>query len=120
MPRVKRGIMVRKRHKKILALAKGYRHGRKNLFRQAKQAILKAGQHAFRDRRTKKRNFRRLWIVRINAAIRPHGLSYSQFIRGLDKAEITINRKVLSELAVQEPEEFNKIADKVKTVLIKK
>ncbi len=119
MPRVKRGTIVRKRHKKILNLTKGYRHGRNNLFRQAKQAMLKAGQHAFRDRRNKKRNFRRLWIVKINAAVRAQDMSYSSFIRGLEKAQIDINRKVLSQMAVEQPEEFTKIVKKVKVVLAK-
>lgn len=117
MPRVKRGTIVRQKHKKILAQAKGYRHGRKNLIKQAKQALLKAGQFAYRDRRVKKRTFRSLWIVRLNAAVRPYDLSYSQFIRGLDKANIDLNRKVLSELAVQEPEEFKKVVEKVKATI---
>lgn len=119
MPRVKRGTMVRKRHKKILALTKGYRHGRNNLFKRAKEAFLKAGQHAFRDRRVKKREFRKLWIIRINAAVRLHGLTYSKFIRGLDKAQIELDRKVMADLAVNQPDEFTKIVEKSKAALAK-
>lgn len=117
MPRVKRGTMVRKRHKKILALTKGYRHGRNNLIKRAKEALLKAGQHAYRDRRTKKREFRKLWIIKINAAARAQGTTYSQFIRGLDKAKIELDRKVLADLAVTQPEEFSKIVDKSKAAI---
>ena len=117
MARVKRGIQVRKRHKKLLQLTKGYKLGRKNLFRQAKQAVLKAGQNSYRDRRNKKRDFRRLWIVQLNAAARAHEMSYSQFINGLDKAGITINRKVLSEMSVKTPAEFEQIAHKAKAAL---
>ena len=117
MARVKRGIQVRKRHKKILALTKGYKLGRNNLFRQAKQAMLKAGQFAYRDRRNKKRDFRRLWIVQLNAAARLHDVSYSQFIAGLDKAGIDLNRKVLAEMSVSAPEQFAVVAEKVKAAL---
>jgi len=117
MARVKRGIQVRKRHKKILKLTKGYKLGRKKLFRQAKQAMLKAGQFAYRDRRNKKRDFRRLWIVQLNAAARAHEMSYSQFIHGLDLAKIDLNRKVLSEMSIQVPEQFAEIAEKVKAAL---
>lgn len=119
MARVKRGIQVRKRHKKILSLAKGYKLGRSKLFRQAKQAMLKAGQFAYRDRRNKKRDFRRLWIVQLNAAVRLHELSYSKFIAGLNLAEITLDRKVLSQLSIQEPAAFAKIVEKVKAALAK-
>ena len=94
MPRVKRGVTARARHKKILALAKGFRGRRKNVFRIAKQAVMKAGQYAYRDRRTKKRVFRQLWIARINAAARQYGLTYSVFMNGLSRAEIGIDRKV--------------------------
>ncbi len=117
MTRVKRGITAHKRHKKLLKLTTGYRHGRRKLIRQAKQASLKAGQHAYRDRRRKKRDFRRLWIVQINAAIKPHEISYSQFIQGLTKAKIELNRKMLAELANKEPEEFSKIVEKAKSAL---
>jgi len=107
-------MMVRKRHKALLALTKGYKHGRKNLYRQAKQAMLKAGQHAFRDRRAKKRNMRRLFIARLNAAVRLHGLSYSVFIDKAAKMNLGLNRKVLSELAQQNPTAFTEVVEKVK------
>ena len=96
MPRVKRGVTAHARHKKILALAKGFRGRRGNVFRVAKQAVMKAGQYAYRDRRAKKRVFRQLWIARINAAARANGLTYSQFINGLNKAQIGLDRKVLA------------------------
>ena len=114
MPRVKRGTMVRKRHKALLKLTKGYKHGRKNLFRQAKQAMLKAGEHARRDRRTKKRSFRRLWIVRLNAAVRAHGLTYGTFIAKATTMNLGLNRKVLSQLAQQNPGQFAEVVEKVK------
>lgn len=114
MPRVKRGVTTHQRHKKVLALAKGYKHGRNNLFRQAKQAVLKAGQFSYRDRKVKKRTFRAHWIVVLNAAARQHGMPYKTFVNGLTKANITLNRRVLAELAQIHPEEFTKIADKVK------
>lgn len=117
MARVKRGTQVRKRHKRLLQLTKGYKLGRNNLFRQAKQAVLKAGQYAYRDRRNKKRDFRKLWIVQLNAAARQHGLSYSKFIAGQAKAGISLNRKVLAELSIKAPAEFAKIAAKVKAAL---
>lgn len=117
MPRIKRGTTTRKRHKKLLSQTKGFRHGRKNLVRLAKQALLHAGVHAYRDRRNKKRTFRNLWIIKINAAVREQGLTYSQFISGLKKAKIDLDRKVLAQLAVQYPEEFNKIIEKVKKAL---
>ncbi len=106
--------MVRKRHKTLLKLTKGYRHGRKNLYRQAKQAMLKAGQNAFRDRRSKKRTFRRLWIVRLNAAVRAHGLTYRDFIAKATVMNLGLNRKVLSELAVKSPDQFQVVVEKVK------
>lgn len=112
MPRVKRGVSVRKRHKNLLAKTKGFRQGRKNLVKQARQASVKAMTHAFRDRRTKKRTFRALWIIRLNAALRTHGLTYSRFIPMLEKANITLNRKVLSELAVDHPTEFEAVVKK--------
>jgi large subunit ribosomal protein L20 len=117
MPRVKRGVTAHARHKKILALAKGYRGRRKNVFRIAKQAVMKAGQYAYRDRRTRKRVFRRLWIARINAASRELGVSYSKFMAGLKKAQIDIDRKVLADLAVNDPAAFGSIVDKVKAQL---
>ena len=117
MPRVKRGVTAHARHKKILALAKGYRGRRKNVFRIAKQAVMKAGQYAYRDRRSRKRVFRRLWIARINAASRELGVSYSKFMAGLMKAQIDIDRKVLADLAVNDPAAFGSIVDKVKAQL---
>ena len=117
MSRVKRGVTKRARHKKIIKMAKGYRGRAKNCFRIAIEKVEKALRYAYRDRRTKKRDFRRLWVVRINAAARNHGLVYSQFINGLNLAGIDLNRKVLSELAVSEPEAFAKIVAKVKEVL---
>lgn len=115
MTRIKRGMMVRKSRKNLFKLTKGYRHGRKNLVRMAKQAVLKAGAYAYRGRRLKKRAFRRLWIVRLNVAVREHGLKYSTFINGLAKAKIELDRKVLSQIAAENPEEFAKIVEKVKT-----
>lgn len=100
MARVKRGVTARASHKKIIALAKGYRGRRKNVYRVAKQAVMKAGQYAYRDRRQRKRQFRTLWIARINAAAREQGMTYSTFMYGLKKAEIEIDRKVLSDIAV--------------------
>ena len=117
MPRVKRGVTARARHKKIIALAKGYRGRRKNVFRIAKQAVMRAGQYAYRDRRTKKRVFRQLWIARINAASRGLGVTYSQFMAGLKKAQIEIDRKVLADRAVHDPAAFGSIVDNVKAQL---
>jgi large subunit ribosomal protein L20 len=117
MPRVKRGVTARARHKKVLALAKGFRGRRKNVFRIAKEAVMKAGQYAYRDRRNKKRVFRRLWIARINAAARNAGVSYSKFMAGLKKAQIGIDRKVLADMAVNDPAGFSSIVDKVKAQL---
>ena len=106
MPRVKRGVTARARHKKVLALAKGFRGRRKNVFRIAKEAVMRAGQYAYRDRRTKKRVFRQLWIARINAATRGLGVTYSKFMAGLKKAQIDIDRKVLADMAVHDPAAF--------------
>ena len=117
MPRVKRGVTARARHKKILALAKGFRGRRKNVYRVAKQAVMKAGQYAYRDRRTKKRVFRRLWIARINAATRELGLTYSQFINGMTKASITLDRKVLADIAVHDKAAFAGIVEQAKAKL---
>ena len=117
MPRVKRGVTARARHKKVLALAKGFRGRRGNVFRIAKQAVMKAGQYAYRDRRTRKRVFRQLWIARINAAARELGITYSRFVAGLRKANIEIDRKMLAELAVNDPAAFGSIVDKVKAQL---
>jgi large subunit ribosomal protein L20 len=117
MPRVKRGVTARARHKKVLALAKGFRGRRKNVFRIAKEAVMKAGQYAYRDRRNKKRVFRRLWIARINAAARSAGVTYSKFMAGLKKAQIGIDRKVLADMAVNDPAGFSSIVAKVKAQL---
>ena len=117
MPRVKRGVTAHARHKKILKLAKGFRGRRKNVFRIAKQAVMKAGQYAYRDRRTRKRVFRQLWIARINAASRGLGITYSRFMAGLKKANIDIDRKVLSDMAIHDPAGFSSIVDKVKAQL---
>jgi large subunit ribosomal protein L20 len=117
MPRVKRGVTARARHKKVLALAKGFRGRRKNVFRIAKQAVMKAGQYAYRDRRAKKREFRRLWIARINAGSRALGLTYSKFIAGIKKASIEIDRKVLADMAVNDPAAFASIVATAKAQL---
>jgi large subunit ribosomal protein L20 len=118
MPRVKRGVTARARHKKVLTLAKGFTRRRKNVFRVAKEAVMKAGQYAYRDRRAKKRVFRSLWIARINAATREHGLSYSAFMAGVKKAAIEIDRKVLADMAVLDKLGFAAIVDKVKASLV--
>lgn len=117
MPRVKSGVTARARHKKVLALAKGYRGRRGNVYRVAKQAVMKAAQYAYRDRRAKKRDFRRLWIVRINAAARLNGITYSQFIAGLTKAGIALDRKVLADIAVHDEAAFARIAEQAKAGL---
>ncbi|MCX8113530.1 MAG: 50S ribosomal protein L20 [Burkholderiaceae bacterium] len=117
MPRVKRGVTARARHKKVLAQAKGYTQRRKSVFRVAKQAEMKAGQDAYRDRRQKKRVFRTLWIARINAAVREHDLTYSAFVNGLKKAAIDLDRKVLADLAVLDKPAFAAIVEKVKSSL---
>jgi len=117
MPRVKRGVTARARHKKILALAKGFRGRRNNVFRVAKQAVMRAGQYAYRDRRNRKRVFRALWITRINAACRQHDLCYSRFINGLKKAGITMDRKLLADLAVTDKAAFEAIVKQAKDAL---
>ena len=114
MPRVKRGTTARARHKKVLAQAKGFRGRRKNVYRVAKQAVIKAGQYAYRDRRVKKRTFRALWIVRINAGCRNNGISYSNFIAGLKKSGIELDRKVLSEIAVSDKMAFAQLVETAK------
>ncbi|NJR49744.1 MAG: 50S ribosomal protein L20 [Leptolyngbyaceae cyanobacterium CSU_1_3] len=114
MTRVKRGNVARKRRKKILKLAKGFRGSHGSLFRTANQQVMKALRNAYRDRRKRKRDFRRLWITRINAAARMHGLSYSQLIGNLKKAEVEINRKMLAQLAVLDPEGFAKVLELAK------
>lgn len=117
MARVKRGVQARARHKKVLKEAKGYYGARRKVFRVAKQAVTKAAQYSYRDRRTRKREFRRLWIVRINAAARDCGLSYSRFIDGLNKANIEIDRKVLADIAVHDRDAFGALAEKAKASL---
>jgi large subunit ribosomal protein L20 len=114
MPRVKRGVTARARHKKIIKLAKGYRGRRNNVYRIAKQAVMRAGQYAYRDRRNKKRVFRALWIARINAGAREHGLTYSKFMNGLKKASIELDRKVLSDMAIHDKVAFAAIVNQVK------
>ena len=117
MARVKRGVTARRRHKKILKLAKGYYNARRKVFRVANQAVIKAGQYAYIGRKQKKRNFRSLWITRINAAARLNGLSYSRFMNGLLKAGITLDRKVLADIAVHDAVGFAALAEKAKTAL---
>jgi large subunit ribosomal protein L20 len=114
MPRVKRGSKARQRRKKILKAAKGYRGGQSRLFKTASISVNRAGTYAYRDRRARKRDFRRLWIMRINAAARDNGLSYSQFMGGLHKAGIDLDRKILAEMAVNDPTAFARVADMVK------
>jgi len=114
MARVKRGVTARARHKKVLSKAKGYYGARSRIYRVAKQAVIKAAQYAYRDRRQRKREFRSLWIVRINAAVRAHGMSYSAFMNGLKKASIEIDRKVLADIAVHDKAAFTALVDQVK------
>ncbi len=117
MSRVKRGVTAHARHKKVIDQAKGYQGRRKNVYRVAKQAVTKAGQYAYRDRRQRKRQFRALWIMRINAAARLCGLSYSRLINGLSRAEIEIDRKILADLAVHDREAFGQLAEQAKAAL---
>jgi large subunit ribosomal protein L20 len=117
MARVKRGVVARRRHKKVLKQAKGYYGARSRIFRVAKQAVTKAGQYAYRDRRQRKRQFRALWITRINAQSRANGLSYSRLINGLKKAEIGLDRRVLADLAVHDKPAFSAIVEHAKTAL---
>ncbi|MCB1919396.1 MAG: 50S ribosomal protein L20 [Gammaproteobacteria bacterium] len=117
MPRVKRGVTAHARHKKVLKQAKGYYGARSRVYRVAKQAVIKAGQYAYRDRRQKKRDFRALWIVRINAGAHENGLSYSRLINGLKKAAIEIDRKVLADLAVFDKPAFAELANRAKVAL---
>ncbi len=117
MPRVKRGVTARAKHKKVIAQAKGYKGRRKNVYRVAKQAVIKAGQYAYRDRRQRKRQFRTLWIARINAAARECGLSYSRMINGLKKAGIELDRKVLADIAVTDKNGFATLAEQAKASL---
>lgn len=117
MPRVKRGVTAKARHKKVLKQAKGYRGARSRSFRVAKQAVAKAGQYAYRDRKQRKRQFRQLWIARINAAARLNDMSYSVFMNGLKKAEIELDRKVLADIAVHDRAAFSALAEKAKAAL---
>jgi len=117
MPRVKRGVTAKARHNKVLSRAKGYRGARKNVFRVANQAVMKADQYAYRDRRQRKRQFRTLWIVRINAAARVHELSYSRLIDGLNRANIELDRKVLADMAVNDEAAFAALAERAKAAL---
>ena len=117
MPRVKRGVIARAAHKKVLKRAKGFRGRRKNVFRIANEAVMRAGQYAYRDRRNRKRDFRALWITRINAAARIYGLSYSRIINGLNKAGVEIDRKVLADIAVHDTAAFGALAQQAKTAL---
>lgn len=117
MPRVKRGFKARRRRNKVLSMAKGYRHGRRRLYKNARETVFRALAYAYRDRRTKKRDFRKLWIIRINAAARRCGISYSRLMHGLKLAEIEIDRKVLADLAVYDFDAFAKIADASKLAL---
>jgi large subunit ribosomal protein L20 len=118
MARVKRGVVARARHKKVLDKAKGYYGARSKVYRVAKQAVIKAGQYAYRDRRQRKRVFRALWITRINAAARLNGLSYSRFIDGLSKAGIAVDRKILADLAVHDAAAFAALAEQAKSQLV--
>ena len=117
MARVKRGVQARAKHKKVMAKAKGYYGARSRVYRVAHQAVIKAGQYAFRDRRAKKREFRKLWIARINAAAREFGMSYSRFINGLSKAEIDVDRKVLADIAVYDKAAFGQLVEAAKAGL---
>ena len=117
MPRVKRGVTAGARHRKVLARAKGYRGARNSVYRVAKQAVMKAGQYAYRDRRQRKRQFRALWIIRINAAARRNDISYSRLMNGLKLASIELDRKVLADLAIQDERAFSAIVDKAKAAL---
>ncbi len=117
MPRVKRGVTARARHNKVLSRAKGYRGARKNVFRVANQAVMKADQYAYRDRRQRKRQFRTLWIVRINAAAKGHELSYSRLIDGLNRANIELDRKVLADMTVNDEAAFAALAERAKAAL---
>jgi large subunit ribosomal protein L20 len=119
MSRVKRGVNARARHKKVLKLAKGYYSARSRVYRVAKQAVIKAGQYAYRDRKNRKREFRSLWIIRINAAVREHGLSYNRFVNGLKKIGVEVDRKVLADLAIHNKDIFATIAKQAKEALAK-
>ena len=114
MPRVKGGPRARQKHKKVLKLAKGYRGSRSKLYKRANEAVIRAGEHAFAGRKKRKRDIRRLWIIRINAALNPHDMSYNKFIQGLKLANISLDRKILAELAVKDPKAFEQVVVKAK------
>ncbi len=118
MPRVKGGVKTRRRHKKVLKQAKGYRGGKGRLYRQASETVDRALQFAYRDRRVKKRMMRRLWITRINAAVRAEGLTYGRFIDGLQKAQVEVNRKIMADLAVNDPQAFGALVETAKKALV--
>jgi large subunit ribosomal protein L20 len=117
MTRIKRGVTTRRRHKAVLDRAEGFRGTRNRLFKRANEAVMRSGQYAYRDRRVRKRQFRRLWVQRINAATREHGMPYGQFIDGLTRAGVEVNRKMLADLAVRDPEAFAQIVDTAKAAL---
>ena len=117
MPRVKRGVTARARHKKVIDAGKGYRGRRKNVFRIAKQAVMRAGQYAYRDRRNKKRVFRALWIARINAAVRQYDVTYSVFMNGMKRSGVELDRKVLSDMAINDKPAFAALVARIKTVV---
>jgi large subunit ribosomal protein L20 len=117
MPRVKRGVTARARHKKVIDAAKGYRGRRKNVFRIAKQAVMRAGQYAYRDRRNKKRVFRAMWIARINAAVRQYDVTYSVFMNGMKRSGVELDRKVLSDMAINDKPAFAALVARIKTVV---
>jgi large subunit ribosomal protein L20 len=117
MPRVKRGVIARAAHKKVIRQARGFRGRRKNVFRVANEAVMRAGQFAYRDRRNRKRDFRALWIARINAAAREHGLTYSRFMNGLRKAAVVVDRKILADLAVLDKPAFSRFVEKARAGL---
>lgn len=119
MPRVKRGVIAKARHKRLLARAKGYYGARSRVYRVAKQAVIKAGQYAYQGRKQKKRQFRSLWVIRINAAVHQNGISYSRFINGLKKAAIAIDRKILADIAVFDKKTFSLLVEKAKAALVK-
>ncbi len=117
MPRIKRGVVGRAKHKKFLKLAKGYRMSRSTLFRRAHEAVIRAGEHAFKGRRERRRDLRRLWIARINGALTGYNINYSKFIDALKKAKVELNRKVLSEMAINDPKAFEQVVEKAKSFI---
>src|SRR5688500_14143351 len=120
MVRVKRGVTTHRRHKKVLKRAEGFRGTRNRLFKRANEAVMRAGQNQYRDRRNKKRQMRRLWIIRINAAVREHGMTYGRFIEGVTKAGIAVDRKMLADIAVRDPQAFAQIVEQVKATQVER